>query len=487
MTRCCEKDIGETILLVGPGAPPTSRGTWEGATRQNQNDRGCGSRGVLKTSLLGIDRRHQRYLLAGFLLLAAWPLSRLDPTSGSHAGTARPLNANFVLSVRPMIVIPILLIVGFCFAIPSLFKLEVKRFLAVLVVAGSVFALTSAGKAGGLHAVTGPFAVAGNYWSQVPVVERLGPRAFDVAYPHLFRFIYPLSHAATHPPGALLLLWAMSRLTGGDIRIVCLLVTLIGCLGAVPTYFVAREEYGETTARAAALLFVCCPGILIYSAATMDAVFVTLTAVTLVAAVRAPRSSAWALGAGALFTLAVCFTFAAFILVPVLSGIGILALMKHAARTIALRGLMFLAGAIGGMLILRIVLSIDLIPIFRSVAQAQAHFDKFSGRHYRYWVWADVAAFLFSAGLGHTALWVGEIGARWRDRRLGLETVLLVTLVLCAVSGLFRGETDRIWLVFVPLLCATGAASARQREIGWVAAAGLTQVVAMQFLLVLYR
>ena len=429
------------------------------------------------------DERRPRFLLIPLLLLATIPLSRLDPTSGSHAAGVRPLSADFHLSVGPVLVVPIALGITFWLAFPWLNRRSDRAFLAIAVAFGWAFAVTLAVE-GTFGALTARFGQAGNYWSQVPVVERLGPRAFAAAYPHLF-VSYPVTHAAVHPPGALLSLWALSRVTGGSITVVCSIVVLIGCLGAIPTYFVARQVYGERAARSASILFVCCPGILLY-AVSMDAVFVTVTAVALVALLHAPRSDAWALGAGLLTTLALCFTFGALALAPIFLGILLLGGKDVSTGMLVRRAALVVAGVVLGAVGVRAVLSIDLIADLRSVLEAQSLFDRLGGRPYRYWVWADAAAFFLSAGIGLTALFAAEVGVRWRRRTPGLETVLLATIVLFSLSGLNRGETDRIWLLFVPMVCAAAASSARDTEVRWVAAAGLTQALIIQCLLLVW-
>ena len=77
-----------------------------------------------------------------------------------------------------------------------------------------------------------------------------------------------------------------------------LLVSLVGVAGMAATYAIARAFGEERTARLAAVLFLCAPGVLIYSATSMDAVFMTVIALALAAMVRFPRSAEWAVTAG---------------------------------------------------------------------------------------------------------------------------------------------------------------------------------------------
>src|SRR5205085_112864 len=149
-----------------------------------------------------------------------------------------------------------------------------------------------------------------DYYADVPLIDRLGPRTFAERFPELDA---PHSttlalHSTTHPPGAPLFAWVLSKVAGGSVLVVTLLVVLIGALGVVPTYAIARELSGERSARIAAVLFACSPGVLLYSATSEDIVLMTATALALAAVVRAPRSDGWAAAAGALTALALCLT-----------------------------------------------------------------------------------------------------------------------------------------------------------------------------------
>jgi hypothetical protein len=176
-----------------------------------------------------------------------------------------------------------------------------------IVLVGWILALAMAAQAGGLDAISAPFLRPLDYQANVPLVVSLGVRGFAERYPDLIRAGQLSLHAATHPPGAVILLWALSKLTGGSVLAVSMLVALIGVAGALPTFWVARAVAGGTASgrdptesasaerigRVAAVLFACAPGVLLFSATSMDAVFMTVVAIALAALVRAPRSDTW--------------------------------------------------------------------------------------------------------------------------------------------------------------------------------------------------
>ena len=200
---------------------------------------------------------------------------------------------------------------------------------------------------------------------------------------------------------------------------------------------------------------------------------------------RALRDRNFALGCLLSFVTGIGI-FTTIFLTPLFLGILILARKEESTGTLVRRAALVGAGVILTALGLRAALSIDLIADLRSVIKAQSLFDQLGGRPYRYWVWADAAAFFLSAGIGLTALFAADVAMRWRRRSPGLETALLATIVLFSLSGLNRGETDRIWLLFVPILCAAAASSAREFEVRWVAAAGLAQALLIQCLFLVW-
>jgi 4-amino-4-deoxy-L-arabinose transferase-like glycosyltransferase len=298
----------------------------------------------------------------------------------------------------------------------------------------------------------------------VPLARSLGVRGFASQFPHLDGRLS--LHAATHGPSAVLLLWLLSGLSGGSLLGVSFWVALVGVAGAIPTYAIALELGGERAARLAALLFLCAPGVLIYSATSMDAVFMTAVAVALAALVRAPRSPAWAVVAGALWALASSFTFGAFTLGLFAVGIGVVAVRdrRRTAATVLARGALVLAGFALGLLLLRLVLGMDLVADFRAASRANFH-DASRARPYLYWVFANIPAFLWVAGIAQTALLAHQMRMQWRARAFGFETVLLCVIALASLSGVFLGEVDHIWLFFVPPLAAV-AASGLERVVG---------------------
>lgn len=423
------------------------------------------------------------YLATGLALFAVVVGSRLLPAARlNFGGDVPPLYARLQPSIGFGMLVPVGLVALAWIGIPRLRRAPLWAFLSALVVFGWCFAVSLAAESGGMAAVIAPFGRTAEYWSSVPLVRTLGPRAFSEQLPHLTGRL--TVHLATHPPGAALFLWVVSNMGGGSVVLAALVVALVGATGAVFAYWVAREPYGEQAGRAAAVLFTCCPGVLLYSATSMDAVFMTVTAAALAALVRSPRSNRWAFVSGLLAATALLFTFGAVMLGLVAAGVWVLAWPRTPRAALVRRVALCLAGLVCGTLLLRWVVGVDLVQSFRSALHADM-LDRSRQRSYAYWVFGNVAAFLITAGIAQTALLVSETRARWRARRPGLETVLWAALLVSSLSGLILGEVDHVWLLFVPLLTAAAGAAAASCSLGVRGAAevGLGQAVVEQALL----
>jgi hypothetical protein len=404
-----------------------------------------------------VDRPSPPYILTALVLLGSMAVSQAIPwAKRAIAGDVPPLLAQLHPSVGPWLPLAIVVVVVALLILLRSLAWPTWRFLIAAVPMGFAVAIALAVEAHGASALTAPFRRPLEYFASVPLADALGPRAFAAQFPDLGGRLS--LHAATHGPSAVLFLWLLWRVTGESLLRVSLLVALVGVAGVIPTYLIARAFGQERGARLAALLFLCAPGVLIYSATSMDAVFMTVIACALAALVRFPRSSAWAVAAGVLWAIALSFTFGAFVLALFALGLGIVALRdrKETIAAFLTRAVLLLGGLVLGCLLLRAALRMNLIADFGAASRANSH-DPSRARPYLYWVFANVPAFLWVAGIAQTALFVHETRWRWRTRAFGFETVFIGALVLSSMSGVFLGEVDHIWLFFIPPLSVVAA------------------------------
>jgi hypothetical protein len=443
---------------------------------------------------------HPPYLTTTLVLVGVIALSQAIPwAQRAFGGNVPPLFARLSPSVGPGLVVAVALVGSAWVVVPWLLRARTAVFLAGIVAFGWVVAVVLAIQAHGFGELSAPLRNPLDYQASVPLLREFGLRGFVERYPDLAAHLS--LHARTHPPGAVVFLWATGRLVGGNLTAVALVVALVGALGAVPSYALARGMYEEPACRLAAALFASAPGVLLFSATSLDAVFMTIAAVALMALVRAPRSGAWAFAAGALTAVALSFTYGVLMFAVVGVGIGLVAWRGGGAigeprgpsgdrvpmLVLLARGALAIAGLILGALALHLATGFDPVGVLRSTLRAHLS-DPSRVRPYAYWLFADIPAFLIMAGFPQTALFVAEVRAAWRrPRRLGLESVLVMTLVVASVSGIFLGEVDHIWLFFLPLLVApAGHALVRSDGVGGARGpivAALAQAVLMEILL----
>jgi hypothetical protein len=390
-------------------------------------------------------------VVAGHLLGAA--LYARDPLV--HIG-APPLVGSFDL--RPSArLLPALVLGAAAIAwAPSLAaRMRWRGLLAASWAAAAGWAVALA-TAAGTGALAAPLRSRYEQLSAVPLVGSPGRflETFTSALPSY------ATHVRGHPPGGVLVLWALDAAGLGGAGPAAVLAIGCGAIVAPAALVALRALAGEAPARAAAPLLVFTPAA-VWIATSMDALYAGVSAagIALFAlACTAPRS--WragllALGAGLVLGAALQLSYGVATL-----GAVVLAIAAGRRRSVPV------AWAAAGVAL-----------VF--AAFAAVHFDWFDGlratreqylagiaqrRPYAEFLVISLAAFALAAGPAAAA---GL--ARLRDRGVWLLAGgALVALAAADLSGMSKGETERIWLQFAPwLLVATAALRAPR---GWLAA-----------------
>jgi hypothetical protein len=261
------------------------------------------------------------------------------------------------------------------------------------------------------------------------------------------------THVRSHPPGMVLLIAGLGRVgLGGPLSVA--LLELVGMAAAVPAVLVAlRETAGERAARRAASFVAFAPAFVF--ATTGDGFFAGVGAWAVACLVLATRPSidarerrradTWALAGGVLAGAAVFLSYGLVLLgtIPLVVAWSRRTLRPLAigAVGIAVVALAFVAAGFWwaeGLLASRVV-------YLESVARL---------RPYVFSLVANLAA--FAIGLG-PAIAVGL--GRLRDRGVWLLVgAALGAVAIANLSGMSKGETERIWLPFAVWVLAAGAA-----------------------------
>lgn len=268
-------------------------------------------------------------------------------------------------------------------------------------------------------------------------------------------------HVQGHPPGYLLILWFLSRIGVGTPSMVAAIEIAGGAL-AVPAVLIAlREVAGEAAARDAAP-FVAVAPVAIWVASSADAFFagVGAWAVTLLvlASGRTGRRANVLAVAGGLLVSGVAF---------LSYGLALIAIIPVAILARRRRGqLLILAGVSSAF----VVVAFALAGFWWFDGLVATHARYYAGvashRPYGPFLLADLACLAIILG---PALAVAL--ARLRDRRQWwIVGSAIVAIGVAAISGMSKGEVERIWLPFAFWILPAGAvlwASSRRRS--WLA------------------
>jgi len=317
----------------------------------------------------------------------------------------------------------------------------------------------------GPRAIGAPLASRYEYLTAVPRVGSPG----DFLSHFAERLPTYATHVKGHPPGMVLLLWALDRIGLGGANAAAALVLLVAALAAPAALIALRDVAGETTMRRAAPFAALAPAA-VWIGTSADALFAGVGAcgvALLVCATgrRDRRGDLLALGGGLLLGALLLLTYGA---VPLGAVPLAVALWRRRLRPLLLAGLA--VAAVLGAAALAGFWWLDGLHATRALYAAGVA----ARRPYPAFLLIDLGAFALATG---PAVAAGIARLRGTARAAGRSREALVWLLpagalaavaLADLSGLSRGETERIWLLFVPWLLTATAAHARSRP--WLAA-----------------
>jgi hypothetical protein len=277
-------------------------------------------------------------------------------------------------------------------------------------------------------------------------------------------------HCQVHPPGGVLMLWGVDRYIYPGPAAAALATILAAALAVPAVYGLAREVLDERFARLATCLFLLAPNVLLYTATSMDAVFMAPLVWTLFLLWKARDRRPWLFGAAGGLAAAVAgmMTFSAAFLG--LWGIATLVVTALADRG-KLRGTVLslsAAAASCSLAYLALYWWSGYLLLDNLAAAWGGHHQIMSGgnyatlRQYGHFVVGNLVAFFASTGIPLTVLFLAQT---WRDLRgqegsssgrwLSLSYVLALAALVAA--PLYTLEVERIWLFMAPLVAIPAA------------------------------
>jgi hypothetical protein len=273
------------------------------------------------------------------------------------------------------------------------------------------------------------------------------------------------THVAGHPPGALLVFVLLDRVGLSGLGWAAALCIAGGAL-AVPAVLVAvRAVAGEEPARTVAPFLVLAP-VALWVATSADAFFAGVAAwgvaLLATAAARAPGRGAHlrALAGGLLLGLALFLSFGLTAL-----GLVVLAVVLLHRDRLGWGGIARVLG-VGAVGVLLVAAAFAVggywwVEGFSAAGDRVRSGPSYADRPLLFFVFANLAA----AALALGPATVAGLASLRRTRLALLPLAALAGILISDLTGLVRGETERIWLPFyVWILVATAFLPRRQRR-----------------------
>jgi hypothetical protein len=267
-------------------------------------------------------------------------------------------------------------------------------------------------------------------------------------------------HGRHYPPGFALLLWALLKTCGGSPAGLGSILTCLAALVVLPGYALGRRLRDRPEdGRAAALGLATMPGLVLFGAVSLDAVYAVAAAgvaALLVAEIRSPaRGSRIALGlglAGAMLLSYSTFVLGLFALLALLldRALAPRRALGHLAEVLAAFALPYL--------LLYLYPGFDAVAAFSNARRLNT--EMMSGivgkplgslPVWGYLSIGNLLAVLLSLGPALAASWLLLARHRFGRREAIVAGSFALTLAAACAAGLYQMETERILLYLAPL------------------------------------
>ncbi|MBI5728702.1 MAG: hypothetical protein HY983_00445 [Candidatus Magasanikbacteria bacterium] len=331
-------------------------------------------------------------------------------------------------------------------------RLKRWQFLIVTMTVFIGFALAVAGIRGGVSSIIDP--LTRTYW------EYTGALPFIKDAPDFLRNFISLIprlpvHVQLHPPGYPLVLYGWQQFFSVGLLGMAVLLIMTASLSFIPIFYVAERWRGGKEARSIISMMVFSPALVLFSATSVEAIFVAVVSYALVAAFFGWKEKmSWSVAAGVFMALGVLGNFLFLLLGPCF-----LAFIVYLIRTapadkwkIILRVILSGASFLTVFVILWLLTGYSPVTNFfiaRSYNSALVESNFSSLLVYFGYMFMNVLEFGFYFGIPLLVVFIRQWPESFQKSALWFKFGLF-NLTFFLIVGIFQGEVGRIWLFIVP-------------------------------------
>jgi hypothetical protein len=330
------------------------------------------------------------------------------------------------------------------------------------------------------------------YFRDVPLVDRVGFFHFLKNYPKPEIFDQLSLHPKTHPPGAVIFLWFVSKILGSGLLAASLATIGFTSLAIIPIYLLCKEIYNEIVAQKAIILFLVMPNFVMFTTTSMDGVFSVFPILSVYLFFQAVRFSdlkiAIALGLSMAFGFMLTYSIVFVGLFFAVYALLIWQFDRENFGTVFQRLIIAFASFVGFFILIFFVSGFNIVEsLIRSIRFDRRWLNPGNDPLLRYFMISlgNLSAFMIGIGFPIVILWGQNIKNYWREKDL-FPIAFLISLLVISFSGLYSMEVERIWIFMAPFVVLPIAKSISRTEFRWAIALLSVQLVIMEMILYTY-
>lgn len=336
--------------------------------------------------------------------------------------------------------------------------LPTYKFLSVIFLFFSLFTFCVAGMRDGILGVVDPLTRIGwEYTGALPQIQTKGVRLF------LNDFSSSLStlpvHAATHPPGYILFLYFWQKLLDVDYLGLAVVLILTAGLVIFPVFGILKQYYSEISTRRILQIFIFLPSLVMFSATSMEAFFITLVWVSIyLVGFGWQRSMKFSIFGGftiayTLFSNYLFLLLVPFFLILLVYLINIAGSNKERLVILVRSSLTFFSLLLFFVVIWR-VSGYSIVDNFlnaRIINSSVVESNFVSLPKFFIYLSMNISSFLIFLGLP-IIYWLSCNFRKIWAQKYFWSIVGFCLLLFFLLLGIFQGEVERIWLFMVPFI-----------------------------------